>query len=158
MSRSSTSKTGEAHVLVQKPEWSRVDGITWTPWGTLLVGEEREGGQVHEIFLDKHDRTKVDRVEDRPQLGVQAHEGIGVGADGSVYVIDELNGGSIYRFVPSKRGDLSEGQLYALKLDGLSGTEQKWSKATFEDKVGSFRWVPLDMDTAATDGRRPRTR
>ncbi len=146
-------ETGEAGVLVQNPDWSRIDGITWTPWGTLLVGEERDGGQVHEIFLDKHDRTKVDRVEDRPQLGVQAHEGIGVGVDGAVYVIDELNGGAIYRFVPNKRGDLSEGRLYALELDGLSDAEQKWSAATFEDKVGSFTWVPLDMSKAAVDGR-----
>jgi secreted PhoX family phosphatase len=146
-------RTGEAKVLVQDPSWSRIDGITWTPWGTLLVGEERTGGEVHEIFLDKSDPSTVDRVEDRPQLGVQSHEGIGVASDGSVFVIDELNGGSIYRFVPSRRGDLSQGRLYALKLDGLSDAEQKWSSATFEDKVGSFTWVPLDMDRATVDGR-----
>ncbi|MGN6574495.1 MAG: alkaline phosphatase PhoX, partial [Nocardioides sp.] len=56
-------------------------------------------------------------------------------------------------FVPDRRGDLSEGQLYALKLDGLSGAEQRWSSSTFEDKVGSFTWVPLDMDEAVVDGR-----
>jgi secreted PhoX family phosphatase len=146
-------RTGKASPLVQMPQWSRIDGITWTPWGTLLIGEERTGGQVHEIFLDKHDPTQVDHVEDRPGLGIQSHEGIGVASDGSVYVIDELNGGSIYRFVPSRRGDLSDGQLYALKLDGLSDEEQKWSPATFEDKVGSFTWVPLDMSKAVVDGR-----
>lgn len=145
-------ETGEADVLVQHPGWARIDGITWTPWGTLLVGEERKGGRVHEIFLDQHDPSKVDRVEDRPQLGIQSHEGIGVGPDGAVYVIDELNGGSIYRFVPNRRGDLSEGRLYALKLDGLSDEAQKWSPDTFEDKVGSFTWAPLDMGTATVNG------
>ena len=44
------------------------------------------------------------------------HEGIGADQDGAVYIIDELNGGSIYRFVPTVRGDLSDGQLYALRL------------------------------------------
>ena len=145
-------QTGEAKVLAQDPSWSRIDGITWTPWGTLLVGEERDGGQVHEIFLDADDPTKVDHVAARPQVGVQRHEGIGVGTDGAVYAIDELNGGSIYKFVPDQRGDLSEGQLYALKLEGLSDAEQKWSSSTFEDKVGAFDWVPLDMALAQVDG------
>ena len=145
-------ETGAAKVLVQDPAWSRIDGIEWTPWGSLLVGEERDGGQVHEIFLDPADPTSVLRVESRPALGVMRHEGIGVGADGAAYVIDELNGGSIYRFVPERRGDLSEGTLYALRLTGLSPAEQKWSQSTFEDKVGSFEWVALDDTLAATDG------
>jgi hypothetical protein len=50
------------------------------------------------------------------------------------YVIDELNGGSIYRFVPTRRGDLSDGQLYALKLTELSDAEQKWDEATYSEK------------------------
>lgn len=145
-------RTGEAKVLAQDPSWSRVDGLTWTPWGTLLFGEERDGGQVHEVFLDSDDPTQVDHVEARPQVGVQRHEGIGVGADGAVYAIDELNGGSIYKFVPDERGDLSQGQLYVLKLAGLSDDEQKWSSSTFADKVGAFDWVPLDMSLAQVDG------
>ncbi len=145
-------RTGDAEVLVQDPSWGRVDGIEWTPWGTLLFGEERDGGQVHEVFLDPEDRTKVLRVESRPRLGVMRHEGIGVGVDGSAYVIDELNGGSIYRFVPQRRGDLSEGTLYALRLSGLTAAEQKWAPDSFEDKVGSFEWVALDGTVAATDG------
>ena len=145
-------ETGEAKPLVKDPAWSRVDGIEWTPWGTLLFGEERDGGQVHEAFLDPKDPTRVLRVEARPQLGVMRHEGIGTGPDGSVYVIDELNGGSIYRFVPSTRGDLSDGTLYALRLTGRTAAEQKWSSATFADKVGAFEWVPLDGSVAWVDG------
>ncbi|QNN55107.1 DUF839 domain-containing protein [Nocardioides mesophilus] len=145
-------QTGDAKVLVQDPAWGRVDGIEWTPWGTLLFGEERDGGQVHEVFLDPKDPTRAVRVEARPQIGVMRHEGIGVGADGSVYVIDELNGGSIYKFEPTRRGDLSEGRLYALRLSGLSAAEQKWSPDTFKDKVGSFEWVALDQTLAAADG------
>jgi secreted PhoX family phosphatase len=145
-------QTGDAKVLAQDPGWSRIDGITWTPWGTLLIGEERAGGQVHEIFLDADDPTQVDHVEARPRIGAQRHEGLGVGADGAVYAIDELNGGSIFRFVPDRSGDLSTGQLYALRLEGLSDEEQKWSSSTFEDKVGAFDWVPLDMSLAQVDG------
>ena len=79
------------------------------------------------------------------------HEGIGVAPDGSVYVIDELNGGSIYRFVPTRRGDLSDGQLYALRLTELSDEEQNWNPETYPEKVGDFEWVALDMALVVTD-------
>lgn len=144
-------RTGDADVLAQDPGWRRLDGLRWTPWGSLLFAEETDGGRLFEAFLDPADPTAVRRVEARPQVGIVRHEGIGVGPDGAVYVIDELNGGSIYRFVPDSRGDLSEGQLYALKLTDLSDAEQKWNQATYTDKVGRFEWVPLDMSLAQQD-------
>jgi uncharacterized protein len=144
-------KTGKSKLIAQRPDWNRLDGIRWTQWGTLLVTEETAGGHVYELFLDPQDRTKVTRIEDRPQLGVLRHEGIDVDADSSVFVIDELNGGSIYKFVPAKRGDLSEGQLYSLKLTGLSDAAQKWNQATFTGKVGAFEWVALDMEQVVVD-------
>lgn len=144
-------KTGETKVLAQRADWNRLDGIRWTPWGTLLITEETTGGKVYELFLDKHDPTQVVRIEERIELGVQRHEGIDIDRRGNVYVIDELNGGSIFRFVPTTRGDLSDGQLYALKLTDLSDAQQKWDQATYRDKVGSFEWVPLDMTLATVD-------
>ncbi|MGZ5373930.1 MAG: alkaline phosphatase PhoX [Aeromicrobium sp.] len=144
-------KTGVAKVIAQRADWNRLDGIRWTPWGTLLVTEEAAGGNVHELFLDPKDLTKVVRIEERKKLGAQRHEGIDVAKDGSVFVIDELNGGSVYKFVPTHRGDLSDGQLYALKLTGLSDADQNWDESTFSDKVGAFDWVALDMDQVTLD-------
>jgi uncharacterized protein len=144
-------KTGEAKVIAQEAGWRRLDGLRWTPWGTLLFAEETTGGRLFEAYLDPSDPTVVERVDVRPQVGILRHEGIGVGPDGSVYVIDELNGGSIYRFVPNRRGDLSEGQLYALRLTDLEDAQQRWSAATYTDKVGAFEWVALDMDLVQTD-------
>lgn len=145
-------KTGKSRVIAQREDWNRLDGIVWTPWGSLLVTEETTGGKVYELFFDKQDPTTVDRVEERSELGVLRHEGIGVAADGSVFVIDELNGGSIYKFVPTRRGDLSRGRLYALKLTGLTDAAQKWNSATFSEKVGAFEWVELDQSLVGTDG------
>ena len=51
-------------------------------------------------------------------LGSVSHEGIEVDDAGNVYVIDEYSSGAIYKFVPETYGDLSSGQLYALKVDG----------------------------------------
>lgn len=148
--------TGDTKVLAQDSDWgfdwNRLDGIRWTQWGTLLIDEETAGGHVYEIFFAKNDPTTAVDVVERTAVGSLRHEGIDVGADGSVYVIDELNGGSIYRFVPDHRGDLSSGQLYALKLTGLSDAGQAWSSATYDQKVGAFEWVAIDQELAEVDG------
>ncbi|WP_353509115.1 alkaline phosphatase PhoX [Intrasporangium sp.] len=143
--------TGKAKVIAQREDWRRLDGLRWTPWGTLLFAEESDSGRLFEAFLDPKDPTVVTRVEERREVGILRHEGIEALGDGTVYVIDELNGGSIFKFVPTKRGDLSDGQLYALKLTGLTDAEQKWSSSTYQQKVGAFEWVALDMDTVVVD-------
>ncbi|HSP75423.1 MAG TPA: alkaline phosphatase PhoX [Cryobacterium sp.] len=144
-------KTGTVSVIAQRADWNRLDGIRWTPWGSLLVTEETTGGKVFELFFAKNDPTTVERIEERTELGALRHEGIDVAADGSVVVIDELNGGSIFKFVPTVRGDLSQGQLHALKITGLTDAAQKWNPATFTDKVGAFEWVALDQAQVRVD-------
>lgn len=144
-------RTGAAEVIAQDAGWRRLDGLEWTPWGTLLFAEETTGGRLFEAFLDPHDPTVVTRVEERTQAGILRHEGIAATRD-AVYVVDELNGGSIYKFVPARRGDLSAGQLYALKLTGLSDADQLWNPATSSAKVGDFDWVALDMAQVVVDG------
>lgn len=131
-------KTGAAKVLAQDPTFDALDGIRWTPWGTILIAEELTDGRLLEIRLDPNDRTTATDVIDRPLVGRLAHEGVDVGADGSVYVVDENRGrtdtscqpatdscgGGVYRFVPTTYGDLSSGQLYVLKVTGFDGTGQ----------------------------------
>lgn len=146
-------RTGEAKVIAQNAGWRRLDGLRWTPWGTILFAEETTGGRLFEAFLDPADPTTVQRVETRSQLGILRHEGIGVGPDGSVYVIDELNGGSIFRFVPDRRGDLSSGQLFALRISGLGDTDQAWNPETYQNKIGAFEWVALNMAVAVVDAK-----
>lgn len=129
-----------------------LDGIRWTPWRTILFAEEeleepvagtQDFGHLYEIILDPNDPMRAIDVKDRPEVGRIRHEGIEVGPDSSVYVVDELNGGSIFRFVPKKRGDLSSGQLYALKISGLTDAEQLWDSGN--PHVGSFDWIALDQ-------------
>ncbi|MBI4934298.1 MAG: DUF839 domain-containing protein [Actinobacteria bacterium] len=136
-------KTGEAKVLVQRIDWDALDGIRWTPWGTILFAEETDGGKLYEITLDKKDPMVATSVTEHLALGVMAHEGIEIDDKGNVYVIDEFRGGAIYKFVPDHRGDLSSGDLYALSVaDGGSGLD-----------VGQGTWVLLDRTAVATDAR-----
>jgi secreted PhoX family phosphatase len=144
-------KTGEARVLVQDSSYNALDGIRWTPWGTILFAEEVEGGRLLEIIL-KDDLMSAEAVIDRPAVGRLAHEGIDLDKDGNLYIVDEHRGrtsgcngvvpcgGGVYKFVPDAAGDLSSGSLYALKVNGADG-------------VGQGEWVgPIDPATARQSG------
>ena len=39
-------KTGATKVLTQDAGYRRLDGLTWTPWGTVLFAEETAGGRL----------------------------------------------------------------------------------------------------------------
>lgn len=144
-------KTGESRILAQDVSWTALDGIRWTPWNTLVIAEETEGGRLFEIVLNE-DMMSAAEVIDRPAVGRLAHEGIDIDAAGNVYIVDEHRGrsagceigtpcgGGIYRFVPDVYGDLSAGSLYVLKVTGPDGT-------------GHGEWVgPVDPLTARSAG------
>jgi hypothetical protein len=141
--------TGATSLVDQQSHYEALDGIAWTPWGTLLFAEERivaslkdprvpnaVGGLVYEW----NPATGVSVP--RPAVGARSHEGLRFDPEGNLYGISEstpgANGsGAIYKFVPDRRGDLSSGQLYALKvLDAASRT-------------GAAIWVPLDRAGSA---------
>ncbi|PUB87353.1 MAG: hypothetical protein DBP02_01290 [gamma proteobacterium symbiont of Ctena orbiculata] len=144
-------KTGETRILAQAPDYDALDGIRWTPWGTILFAEEVTGGSLFELFLED-DLTTARKVVDRPLLGRLAHEGIDLDRDGNVYLVDEYRGrtsgcsgvspcgGGVYKFVPDVAGDLKAGSLYVLKVNGMDG-------------VGLGEWVgPIDPLNARESG------
>lgn len=148
-------KTGETKLLAQDPSWNALDGIRWTPWGTVLFAEETTGGRLFEITLNE-DMMSAASIVDRPAVGRLAHEGIDLDSDGNVYVVDEHRGrsigcndvdpaiipcgGGVYKFVPNSFGDLSSGDLYVLKVTGPDGT-------------GQGEWVgPIDAANARKSG------
>lgn len=139
-------RTGETKLLAQDPSWTALDGIRWTPWGTIIFAEETTGGRLFELVLDNKDLTSG-TVIDRPVVGRLAHEGIDVGPDGSIYVVDEFRGqregfgGGIYKFVPDTYGNLSSGNLYVLKVTGN------------DDGTGQGEWAgPIDASDARNSG------
>ncbi len=146
-------RTGATKELTGRADWEALDGLLWTPWQTLLFAEEvgsstrpdpdapqATSGLLYEVKLVSRDPTTMESVTVRPLLGALAHEGIETDAEGNVYVIDEDRRGSIYKFVPESYGDLSSGQLYALKVDNGA-------------KTGPAQWVALDMSQVQINAR-----
>lgn len=144
-------KTGITKILAQDVSYTALDGIRWTPWGTLLFAEETAGGRLFEIILND-DMMSAKEIIDRPEVGRLAHEGIDIDKEGNIYIVDEHRGrtsgcngvvpcgGGIYKFVPNYFGDLSEGTLYILKVDGADG-------------LGNAEWIgPIDPLTARESG------
>ena len=146
-------ETGITKQVAFRPDWESMDPIVWTPWGTILIGEEAGvarrkdpqypqaiGGLMYEVFLNRNDPTTADSVVARPALGAKAHEGTQIDARGNVYGISENNPGFIFRFVPDRRGDLSSGQLYALHVTRPTG-----------DRTGEAEWLPLPRAAVQID-------
>jgi len=107
----------------------KLDPSVWTPWGTLLIAEETnaatkpdpdyptaKAGLVYELFPSKSDPSVLDKIVARPAIGSKSHEGMRFDKKGNLYSISERNPGYIFKFTPDKKGDLSSGQVYVLKI------------------------------------------
>jgi len=167
-------QTGEAVTIFQADHVERLDGLRWTPWGTLITGEEVKVAKDRDPFAQtdpallgaSNDPDADDLLSAysgvayeifnpiagqpvtiaRPDLGGLSHEGIEVDSDGYVYVMDEYAAGSIYRFVPDSFGELASGQLQVLRVvnDDLGNNPLR---------EGAAEWVDLDMDLARVSAR-----
>ncbi len=136
-----------------RSDWESFDPIVWTPWGTILVGEEAnvagkpdpdyptaKAGLVYELYPSASDPSVLDHLVARPAIGSKAHEGMRFDKQGNLYSISERNPGYIYKFTPDVKGDLSSGQLYVLKITSPTG-----------DRTGEALWIPLDRDAVKID-------
>ena len=145
--------TGVTKTIAQRADWESLDPTAWTPWGTLLFAEEANtarfrdpaypaavGGLVYEVFFAKGDPTVVERVVARPAIGSKSHEGMRFDSKGNLYSISERTPGYLFKFVPDRKGDLSEGQTYVLRITTPDG-----------DRTGDAEWVPLDRAAVQVD-------
>ena len=114
------------------PSYRRLDGIAWMPWQTVLFAEETAGGRIFEYF------PETGAVVVRENMGLRPHEGLRADTKGNVYGISETTPGYVFKFVPDRRGDLSSGKSYALKVTDAS-------------KTGDAEWVEIDLAAYAFD-------
>jgi secreted PhoX family phosphatase len=138
------------------------DPSFWTPWGTLLTGEESwetaAAGSTSPYgrLFELENPLDAPAIVGAPSAAKNAnaifvhqnviprtsHEGMQFDSDGSFYFIDELNGGNIYKYTSKaklsdvKRGaaDYFEaGQTFVLRV-GNGATA---------NATGPFLWIPF---------------
>lgn len=150
-----------------------------TPWGTILVGEERTDGLAYEILdpLNVTNVTVLNRatgetddpthVVGRLALPTLAWEGVVITAEGVVYAGDELrpgtgtadaDGGAIFKFVPDHPA--TGGMISALDQSPfVSGSVYAMQVSCIDDgaqfgqgcDVGNAMWIPVNAATARAD-------
>jgi secreted PhoX family phosphatase len=115
-----------------------------TPWGTYLSGEENPVGHVFEC-----DPLRPGQGVLRDLLGTFPHEMIAVDPlTGYVYMVEDHVAGRLYRFVPTRRGDLSAGTLSAaivtrgmVTWTATSSTKPNRSATTAVFNGGEGAWI-----------------
>jgi secreted PhoX family phosphatase len=85
-----------------------------------------------------------------------SHEGLRFNHAGTaLYFVDEDHSGSIYKFVPSVKGDYSQGQSFVLAVDAYTGAPET-KGADAGDRTGMASWVALtDADGVAVTSADP---
>jgi hypothetical protein len=134
-------------------DYGAIDPVFWTPWGTVLSGEEWAGlGRLMEITNPEADPASINNVV-RTAIPLVSHEGLEVDAAGALYYVDEDQSGSVYKFVPATWGDLSAGQSFVLKVTAFDGDAAKtWNDPinAAKPRTGAATWVPIS-NAAGTD-------
>ena len=71
---------------------------------------------------------------------------------GVLYFIDESNTGSIYKYVPTVKGNLGNGQTFVLRVTAYTGNVTlDYNALPSSPRVGAATWVPItDMNGTKT--------
>lgn len=121
-----------------------LDASYWTPWGTYITAEESWGngssrGRLFEVTNPTTAGEGGGTFVQRNVIPRTSHEGIAFDNQNSMYFIDELNGGSIYKYQSANpqatNGDdyFGAGQTFVLRTgDGNT-----------DNAVGSFSWIAI---------------
>ncbi len=155
------------------------DPVRLTPWGTILVGEERTDGLTYEILdpLNVTNATVLNRatgetddpehVVGRLALATIGYEGIGITPEGVVYAGDELrpgtgtpdaDGGAIFKFIPDH--PVMGGMITSLNDSPfVSGSVYAMQVSCIDDgaqfgqgcDIGNATWIEVNAATARTD-------
>ncbi len=129
-------------------DWGAFDPATYTPNGTVFLGEEWSGeGRIMEI-LNPHDDPEDIKYRELQTIANVSHEGLRFSRNAkTLYYVDEWNSGSIYKIVFKDKYDYTKGgQTFVLKVKDYDGVpSDNWNDPSNADAVrtGKAKWVPL---------------
>jgi secreted PhoX family phosphatase len=121
------------------------DASRWTPWGTLLTAEESWGtgstnGRLFELTNPiAATGTGDSNFVQRSVIPHVSHEGLAFDNHNNLYFIDEVNGGSIYKYVSANpnatNGDdyFAAGQTFVMQVNGGGNA----------NATGAITWAPI---------------
>ncbi len=164
--------TGVTDTLWYSPAaeaYIRFDPSFWTPWGTLITGQEewctnatgcttniygrlfelRNPIEAPPIFnpVTGTSNINADFVH-RNVIPRTAHEGIQFDRSRNMYFIDELDGGNIYKFTSAA----SWGEVMAGRADYFDAGQTfvlRVGNGATPGATGAFTWVPFTNQTGA---------
>lgn len=143
-------QTGQAVSIVPSGTQGFVSGDAsrWTPFGTYLTGEESWGsnstkGRLFAVTNPLESNVAAINFVSLNVIPRVAHEGLSFDKQNNMYFVDELNGGTIYKYTSATPTDgttfFDAGQTFVLKVGGGSNFEQ----------VGGATWVPITNASGA---------
>lgn len=137
----------------------RWDGAAWTPYGTFVTAEEEWCSNptgcttnTYGRFFELTNPLTADSVTDaageagdvqhRNVIPRVSHEGIQFDKQWNMYFVDELNGGSLYRYTPAaSRGKILSGR--AGYFDAGQTSVLRVGDGTTPNASGAITWVPI---------------
>ncbi len=130
-------------------DWSELkdfgafDPASFTPYGTVLLGEEWSGeGRVIEVLNPYADPADIE-IQEKHSFANVSQEGIRFGKvhSDTVYYVDEDHSGSIYKLVATDE-NFNEGQTFVLSVNAFAGDA---SARAYDNsvRVGEASWVPM---------------
>lgn len=134
------------------------DASRWTPWGSYLTGEESWGtgstkGRLFEVTNAVSATAGTGTLIERNVLPRVSHEGLAFDSQKAMYFIDELNGGSVYKYVSANAnattGDqyFDKGQTFVLKVGAGGQFEGNNGPAI----TGAATWVAITSTTGTAN-------
>jgi hypothetical protein len=138
-------QTGQTRIAAQASHYEALDGIVWTPWGTVLFAEERIVATLKDPavpdavggLLYEYDPATRTRARSRPSARARTRGSASTPRATSTASRSRPRAAQASRARcsssrPTGPGDLTSGQLYALKV------------ADAASRTGAAAWVPLD--------------
>ena len=136
------------------------DASRWTPWGSYLTAEESWGtnsskGRLFEVTNATTATANGGTFISRNVIPRVSHEGLAFDAAKSMYFIDELNGGSIYKYVSANpnatTGDqyFNRGQTFVLKVG--AGGQFEGTNTPIANLTGAATWVAITTATGTAN-------
>ena len=128
-------------------DFGAFDPATFTPYGTVLLGEEWSGeGRVIEVLNPMAPASEIEIKEKQSFVNV-SQEGLRFSNryKDTVYYVDENRSGSIYKLV-SNDATFDSGQTFVLSVDGFTGdAAENYNAEVNADKqrTGVATWVAI---------------